>query len=70
MHEEQKENAFSGAQKRAECSSFLHPPGPPNKGVQSEKWLPHPCLLGGPKEGKNAMSPLHSWGSPNEGGQN
>ena len=21
----------------------------------------HPCLLGGPKEGGKAMSPLHSW---------
>ena len=24
----------------------------------------------GPKEGGNATSPLHSWGSPNKGGQN
>ena len=29
----------------------------PNKGEQNHKWLPHPCLLGGPKEGGNAMSP-------------
>ena len=29
----------------------------PNKGEQNQKWLPHPCLLGGPKEGGNAMSP-------------
>ena len=36
---------------------------------QNQKWLPHPYLLGGPKEGKNAMSPLHSQGSPNKGGQ-
>ena len=36
----------------------------PNKGEQNQKWLPHPCLLGGPKEGKIAPSPLHSWGSP------
>ena len=35
----------------------------PNKGEQNQKWLPHPCLLGGPKEGGNATSPLHSWGS-------
>ena len=36
----------------------------PNIGEQNYKWLPHPCLLGDPKEGSNAMSPLHSRGSP------
>ena len=36
----------------------------PNKGEQNQKWLPHPCLLGGPKEGRNAGPPLHSRGSP------
>ena len=30
---------------------------------ENQKWLPHPCLLGGPKEGGNATSPLHSRGS-------
>ena len=39
----------------------------PNKGDQNQKWLPHPCLLGGPKEVKNATSPLHSHGSPTKG---
>ena len=34
----------------------------PTKGT-NDKWLPHPCLLGGPKEGGNATSPLHSRGS-------
>ena len=34
-----------------------------NKGGQNRKWLPHPCLLRGPKEGRNATSPLHSRGS-------
>ena len=38
--------------------------GIPNKEEQNQKWLPHPCLLGGPEEGGNAMSPLHSRGSP------
>ena len=40
--------------------------GVPNakRGEQNQKWLPHPCLLGGPKEGGNATSPLHSRGSP------
>ena len=30
-------------------------------------WLPHPCLLRGPKEGGNATSTLHSRGSPTKG---
>ena len=40
--------------------------GVPNakRGEQNQKWLPHPCLLGGPKEGGNATSPLHSRGCP------
>ena len=53
----------------------LHSGGSPNKGGQNWKWLSHPCLLGGPQGGGNAvggnaMSPLHSGGSPNKGGQN
>ena len=36
----------------------------PYKGEHNQKWLPHPCLLRGPKEGGNATSPLHSRGSP------
>ena len=39
----------------------------PNTGKQTLKWLPHPCLLGGPKEDGNAMSPLHSRGSQQRG---
>ena len=68
---------FSGAQKRAEI--LRHPcilgaaqrqgrrgkrEVVPNIGEQNRKWMPHPCLLGGPKEGGNATSPLHSRGSP------
>ena len=56
--------AFSGSQKRAEMHVTPTFSGIPNKGEQNQKWLPHPCLLGGPKEGGNAMSPLHSRGSP------
>ena len=52
------------------ATSRLHSRGSPNKGGQNENWLPHPCLLGGPKEGGNATPPLHSRGSPNKGGQN
>ena len=40
--------AFSGARKRAE---LLHNPyvlGGSQKGGQNQKWLHHPCLLGGP----------------------
>ena len=36
----------------------------PNIGEQNQRWLPQPCILVGTKEGGNAMSPLHSWGSP------
>ena len=46
--------------------SPLHSRGSPNKGGQNQKWLLHPCLLGGPKEGGTAMSP-HSRGSPTKG---
>ena len=31
---------------------------------ENQKWLPHPCLLGGPKEGGSATLTLHSWRSP------
>ena len=41
--------------------------GIPKKGKQNQKRLPHPCLLGGPKEGGNATSPLHYRGSPTKG---
>ena len=68
---------FTGAQKRAEMlrhPCILGDPQQqargaksevvPNMGEQNHKWLPHPYLLGGPKEGRNATSPLHSRGSP------
>ena len=29
---------------------------------EKQRWLPHPCLLGGPKEGGSTTSPLHSRG--------
>ena len=38
--------------------------GIPKKEEQDQNWLSHPCLLEGPKEGENAISPLHSRGSP------
>ena len=33
----------------------------PKRGEHNQKWPPHPCLLGGPKEGRNATSPLGAW---------
>ena len=42
----------------------------PNKGEQSQNWLPQRCLLGGPKEGENGTSPLLSRGSPTKGNEN
>ena len=35
------------------------------RAVQNQKWLPHPCLLGGPKEGGNGNSPPVFSGVPN-----
>ena len=39
----------------------------PNKEEQNLKWLPHLCLLMGPKEGGNATLRRHSRGSLEEG---
>ena len=39
----------------------------PNMGEKHQKWLPHPCLVGGPKEGGNAPSSLHSRGPQQKG---
>ena len=42
----------------------------PHKWEQNQKWLPHPCLLGGPKKGwKCYVTPAFS-GIPNIGEQN
>ena len=38
----------------------------PNIAEKNQNWLPHPSLLGPPKEGGSAMSPLRSRGSPTE----
>ena len=59
---------FSWGPKRGqECYVTPAFSGVPNKGQQSENWLPHPCLVGCPKEGGKAMSALHSRGSPTPG---
>ena len=49
--------AFSGAEKRAELLRNPHILGRPHCKAQggNQKWLPHPCLLGGPKEGGSAL---------------
>ena len=41
--------------------------GVPKEAGQNQNSLPQPCLLGGPKPGGNATSPLHSRGSPTRG---
>ena len=43
--------AFSGAHKRAELLRKHYILGGPQQRRQNQKWLPHPCLLGGPKKG-------------------
>ena len=50
--------AFSGAQKRAEllCNPcILGGPQYQARGQNQKKWLPHPYLLGGSKEGGVTM---------------
>ena len=59
--------AFWGAHKWAKVLCNLCILGGPQTRGQNQKWLPHPCLLGGPKEGQSAMQPVHSRGSPNMG---
>ena len=40
--------------------------GGPQRQAQGviQKWLPHPCLVGGPQEGGSATEPLHSQRNP------
>ena len=57
--------AFSEAHNWAELRCHPCIFGGPQRQAREEnqKWLPPPCLLGGPKEGGIATSPLHSQGS-------
>ena len=55
--------AFSGTPNKRGAKSYVFP----NKGGKNRKWLPQPYLLGGPKEGRKAMSPLRSRGSATQG---
>ena len=59
-----------GPNRGRKCSVTPAFSGVPNIGEQNQKWLPHPYLLGGPKEGGSAMSPLRSRGSPTKGDGN
>ena len=59
--------AFSGDQKRAVSLSNPCDLRDPQQRGQNHKWIPHPCLLGGPQVGGIATEPLHSWGSPTQG---
>ena len=55
--------AFSGIPNKGEQKQKCSP----TKGEQNQKWLPHPYLLGGPKEGGSAMSPPRSRGALQKG---
>ena len=58
--------AFSGAQKKAALLYNHCILRVPQRQVrrQNQKWLPHPCLLRGPKEGRNATYGAAFSGSP------
>ena len=58
---------FSGAHKWAELLRRPYILGGAQKWGSDQKWLPHPCLLGGPQVGRIATPPLHSRGSPTKG---
>ena len=54
-----------GPKKGQKCygtSAFLGVPNTKHR-ERNKNRRPHPCLLGDPKEGRNAMSPLQSWDS-------
>ena len=53
-----------GIKKWRKCNVTSAFSGIPNKGEQHQKCLLDPCSLGGPKEDRAAMSPLHAWVSP------
>ena len=59
--------ALFGAHKWAEvlCNPYIL--REPQTREQNQKWLPHPCLLGGLEVGGSATQPLHSRGYPNKG---
>ena len=56
--------AFAGAQNMAQMLRHTCILGDTRQRKQNQMWLPHPWPLGGPKEGGNTTSPLHSRGSP------
>ena len=53
-----------GPKRGRKCYITLAFLGIPNVGDKNQKWLPHPCLVGGLGEGPIAMSTVHSRGSP------
>ena len=60
-------SAFSRAQKRGKVLRNPYVLGGPQTRGHNQKWPPHPCLLGVPKEGENAIQSLHSRRSPTKG---
>ena len=51
-----------GPKRKRKCHATAPLCGVRNKKEQNQKWLPHPCLVGGAKDGGNAILPLHSRG--------
>ena len=60
---------LSGGQKRVELLRKPRILGGPQRQTrgQNQKWLPHPCLIGAPKEGGVAMHTVRCRGSPTKG---
>ena len=56
--------SYRGPKSGRKCKVTPAFSGIPNIVERNLKWLPHPCLLGGPKESRSATSPLHYQGSP------
>ena len=56
--------AFSGTEEKRKCYITPTFSGIPKKRQRNQKWVPHPCRLGGPKQGGKATTHLHSRGSP------
>ena len=61
--------ALSETKKRAEVLRNPCILGCTKQRGQRQKWLPHHCLLKGPKEGGSATPSLHSRGSPTKAGK-
>ena len=59
--------AFAGPERGRKSYETPAFSGSPNKGGKNHIWLPHPCLVRGPKEGGSATKTLHSRGPQTKG---